>query len=219
MVKGLRWPFMVLLLASGILVLAWITRPEATPSAESRAAMVTPSPTLPLTPDIAPTSNSQVAPTPAAVPSTPPPGNILVEALVGQLHKLNPLLATYNPVDRDISSLIFEGLTTTDDYGEIIPNLATSWTVSADGLEYIFVLREDVLWQDGIHFTADDVVFTVNTMGDPLFPGAASLHDFWRTIEADALSDHLVRFRLTQPLASFPDQLRIGIIPAHVLKG
>jgi peptide/nickel transport system substrate-binding protein len=220
MLKGLRWPFVVLVLASGLLVLAWITRPEAAPSAESRAATVTPSPTLPLTPDVAPTSTIiQVSPTPAAVPSTPTPENILVEALVGQIHKLNPLLATYNPVDRDITSLIFEGLTTTDDYGEIIPDLAKSWTVSPDGLEYIFVLRENVLWQDGVPFTADDVVFTVNTMGDPLFPGAASLHDFWRTIEVDALSEHLVRFRLTQPLASFPDQLRIGIIPAHVLKG
>jgi len=219
MVKGLRWPFLVLVLASGLLVLAWIARPDATSSTESRAVTGTPSPTLPSTPDIAPTADVPAEPTPATVPSTPTPGNILVEALVGQIHKLNPLLASYNPVDRDITSLIFEGLTTADDYGEIIPNLAKSWTASPDGLEYIFILREDVLWQDGIPFTAEDVVFTVSTMSDPLFPGAAPLHDFWSTIEADALSDHLIRFRLTQPLASFPDQLRIGIVPAHVLKG
>jgi peptide/nickel transport system substrate-binding protein len=219
MFKGLRWPFLVLVLASGLLVLAWVTRPEATPGARSGAVTVTSSPTLPPTPDVAPTSDIPAAPTPAAVLSTPTPENILVEALVGQIHKLNPLLATYNPVDQDITSLIFEGLTTTDDYGEIIPNLATSWTVSPDGLEYIFALREDVLWQDGVPFTAEDVVFTVNTMSDPLFPGAAPLHDFWRTVEADALSEHMVRFRLTQPLASFPDQLRIGIVPAHVLRG
>jgi len=33
------------------------------------------------------------------------------------------------------------------------------------------------------------------------------------------LDEHTVRFRLTQPLASFPDQLRIGIVPEHVLRG
>jgi peptide/nickel transport system substrate-binding protein len=145
--------------------------------------------------------------------------NILVEAVVGQIVKLNPLLATYNPVDRDITSLIFEGLTTTNDYGEIIPDLAESWTVSTDGLQYVFVLRGDILWQDGLPFTAHDVAYTITLISDPLFPGAEPLREFWRTVEVDALSDTLVRFRLTQPLASFPDQLRIGIVPAHVLEG
>jgi peptide/nickel transport system substrate-binding protein len=151
--------------------------------------------------------------------SLPPPENILVEALIGDIRKLNPLLATHNPVDRDITSLIFEGLTATNEYGEIIPDLAESWTVSSDGLEYIFVLRDDVLWQDGIPFTAEDVMLTASILGDPQFPGAASLYEFWRTVEVDALDTHMVRFRLTQPLASFPDQLRIGIIPAHVIAG
>ncbi|MCZ7538970.1 MAG: peptide ABC transporter substrate-binding protein [Anaerolineae bacterium] len=138
---------------------------------------------------------------------------------MGRIVKLNPLLATYNPVDRDITSLIFEGLTASNEYGEIVPRLAESWTVSPDGLQYFFALRQDVLWQDGLPFTADDVVFTFRLLGDPLFPGAESLRAFWRTVEVDALSESLVRFRLTQPLASFPDQVRIGVVPAHVLEG
>ncbi|MBN1564627.1 MAG: ABC transporter substrate-binding protein, partial [Anaerolineae bacterium] len=145
------------------------------------------------------------------------PENVLVEALIGTIRKLNPLLATYNVVDRDITALIFEGLTTTNQYGEIIPQLAKTWAVTPDGLEYIFVLRNDVLWQDGEPFTALDVVFTFNLLSDPLFPGATELYEFWRTIEVDLLARYVVRFRLTQPLASFPDQLRIGIVPAHVL--
>ncbi len=145
--------------------------------------------------------------------------NVLVEALVGQIRKLNPLLALYNPVDRDITALIFEGLTTTDDYGEIVPQLAASWTVTPDGLEYIVALREGVLWQDGVPFSAEDVVFTMRLMSDPDFPGPRALYDFWRTVEVEALDAHTVRFRLTQPLASFPDQLRIGIVPEHALQG
>jgi peptide/nickel transport system substrate-binding protein len=216
MLKGLRWPLLALLMASGLLILAWITRPENTPEPTPEPATAAPLALSTPVPTSAPEAITPVS-LPAAIPAAPE--NILVEALVGQIHKLNPLLATYNAVDRDITSLIFEGLTTTNDYGEIIPDLAKSWTVSQDGLEYLFELRDDVLWQDGLPFTAQDVVFTMNVMSDPRFPGAESLYKFWRTVEVDALSEHLIRFRLTQPLASFPDQLRIGIVPAHVLEG
>jgi peptide/nickel transport system substrate-binding protein len=111
-------------------------------------------------------------------------------------------------VDQDLTSLIFEGLTTTNNYGEIVPDLAESWSVSADGLEYIFTLRDDALWQDGVPFTAEDVALTFDLVGDPEFPGAAALRDFWKTVEVGPLGERMVRFRLTQPLASFPDYLR-----------
>lgn len=176
-----------------------------------------------LTASFAPTAGLAQEGTPARgdrlTISTATTPDVLVEALIGRIYKLNPLLDTYNSVDRDIVSLVFEGLTTTNDYGEIIPLLAESWTVSKDGLEYIVALRSDVLWQDGVPFTGEDVVFTFGLLADPQFPGAASLHEFWRTVEVDALSDQIVRFRLTQPLASFADYLRIGIVPAHVLRG
>jgi ABC-type transport system substrate-binding protein len=215
MLKGLRLPFVALAVASGLLVLALVTQPDDSNSSDPTS---TPEPTLP--PTAAPVVAAALQSTPeSSMPTPVPPPTVLVEALVGQIGKLNPLLATNNPVDQDIAALIFEGLTTTNEYGEVIPDLAESWRVTDNGLQYIFVLRQDVLWQDGIPFTAEDVVFTVELLSDPLFPGAESLHAFWSTVEVDALSETLVRFRLTQPLASFPDQLRIGLVPAHVLKG
>lgn len=143
----------------------------------------------------------------------------LREALVGEIRKLNPLFATNNPVDRDITSLIFEGLTTVNEYGEVVPDLAENWIVSADGLEYIVRLRRDVLWQDGIPFTAADVAYTFRTVRSALFPGDPNLRDFWRTVEIQVLDEYTVRFRLVQPLASFPEQLRLGIVPVHALEG
>jgi peptide/nickel transport system substrate-binding protein len=219
MLKGLRWPFLALMLAGGLLLLAFISRPDdASDSPPAAAATVTATPTPLLTPTPAMLATPTLE-SPVAVPDElPAPQNILVEAVVGDIRKLNPLLATYNPVDRDITALIFEGLTATNEYGEIVPDLAKSWTVSADGLEYIFVLRDDVFWQDGLPFTANDVAVTIGMMSDPLFPGAAYLHEFWRTVEVDALDLYMIRFRLTQPLASFPDQLRIGLLPAHVFE-
>jgi len=220
MLRGLRWPLLVLVLAAALFVTVLLTRSNETPGAAQEPAAETPIPTdIPATLAPAPTATEAAAEPPAAPPAPQPAPNVLVEALVGQIQKLNPLLATYNPVDRDITALIFEGLTTTNDYGEIVPDLARGWTVSDDGLQYIVELRDDVLWQDGIPFTAEDVVFTMSLVADPAFPGAEMLHAFWRTVEVDALDQHLVRFRLTQPLASFPDQLRLGIVPRHALEG
>ena len=215
MPRGLRLPFAALVLASALLIAALLARRS---DGRTLPATATPEPSPPPTP-------GPLGVTPVAAPvesgGTLPavPGNVLVEALVGHIGRLNPLLATYNPVDRDITALIFEGLTTTNEYGEIVPDLAESWTVSPDGLDYFVTLRRDVLWQDGLPFTAEDVVFTFRLLGDPLFPGAEELRTFWRTVEVDALTETIVRFRLTQPLASFPDQLRMGIVPAHVLEG
>ncbi|RPJ01666.1 MAG: hypothetical protein EHM39_02980, partial [Chloroflexi bacterium] len=229
MLKGLRWPLLALILAGGLLLLAYLSRPDDEKSNEPAAAnagTATPtalSPTPEPTP--LPTSSTESAPTTVTelqlvspAESLPAPENILVEAVVGEIRKLNPLLAANNPVDRDITSLIFEGLTRTNEYGEVIPALAKSWTISTSGLEYLFVLREDVLWQDGLPFTADDVAVTLAMISDPVFPGDAALHEFWRTVEVDVLDRTMIRFRLTQPLASFPDQLRIGLLPAHVFK-
>jgi peptide/nickel transport system substrate-binding protein len=55
----------------------------------------------------------------------------------------------------------------------IEPRLATSWTVSDDGLSYTFNLREGVLFSNGDPLTADDVVYSINRLkgvqGTPSF--------------------------------------------------
>jgi peptide/nickel transport system substrate-binding protein len=45
------------------------------------------------------------------------------------------------------------------DLNGINPNVAESWEVSDDGLEFTFHLREGMRWSDGEPFTADDFVF------------------------------------------------------------
>src|SRR5689334_7860846 len=46
------------------------------------------------------------------------------------------------------------------DMKTLTPGLATSWTVSADGLVYTFKLRDDVSFCSGRKMTAKDVVAT-----------------------------------------------------------
>lgn len=71
---------------------------------------------------------------------------------------LDPALAVDAETFR-VTRQIFEGLVNVDpDTGAPQPGLATSWTVSDDGLTYTFTLRRGVLFQDGTKFTADAVV-------------------------------------------------------------
>lgn len=58
-----------------------------------------------------------------------------------------------------------DGLMSYDRHGMRLPHLATSWETSADGKTYTFKLRSGVKWSDGQPFSADDVVFTLNTFG------------------------------------------------------
>jgi peptide/nickel transport system substrate-binding protein len=48
------------------------------------------------------------------------------------------------------------------DTGEPVPYLATSWSVSEDGLVWTFHLRDDVRFHDGTPLTAEEYVWTIN---------------------------------------------------------
>jgi peptide/nickel transport system substrate-binding protein len=208
MLKGYRGPLLALLLSVVLLGAVIVTRPPDVVSTPPPVQTALP-PTATLLPTLTP------APT---IPFQQLDTATLHEAVVGCFKKLNPLLVGYNQTDRDITSLIFEGLATTNAYGIPIPDLAASWLVSSDGLVYAVKLRTDVLWQDGIPFTSADVLFTIKLMQDPAFPGPTDLHRFWETVNVEALDEHTVRFTLAQPLAAFLDYLRIGIVPEHALR-
>ena len=229
MLKGYRAPLAAVLVALVILGLVVLSRPTELPIPTPNTIIVSATP-LPsqinASSSVAPTNVPTTAPTNPGQPSFVPTAltavdpTTLKEALIGSPKKLNPLLAGYNPIDRDITSLIFEGLFTTDVYGASVPDLAAAPAdVSDDGLGYAITLRSDVTWQDGVPFSADDVLFTIHLMQAPDFPGAKDLQAFWQSIEVDALDAHTVRFRLAQPLASFPEFLRIGLLPEHILRG
>lgn len=212
MFRGFRWQLAALLLAAGLFVISLLLR-------ENQQIETPPDPT-PET-SVATQEIIDIPATSTPAPTSDAPAEIATyrEALVGEVRRLNPVLAGSNPVDEDITSLIFEGLTRTNGYGEPVPALAERWIISSDGLEYIVFLRQDILWQDGIPFTAEDVLYTMSILRDPEFPGTADLGAFWRTVETEKLGDFIVRFRLTQPLGTFLDKLRIGILPEHALRG
>jgi peptide/nickel transport system substrate-binding protein len=48
----------------------------------------------------------------------------------------------------------------------IIGDLASSWTISPDGMKYTFNLAKNAKWHDGKPFTADDVIYSFDKMLD-----------------------------------------------------
>lgn len=152
----------------------------------------------------------------AADPVTQP--QIYREGLVGGPQYLNPLLASRNPVDQDITALIFEGLTRQVTIGQYEPQLARSWVVSDDGLVYTFTLRDDVQWSDGAPFSGQDVLFTLRLIQDPQFPGDPSWHQLWQQVAIELTDEYTIRFTLDEPRPEFLAFTTIGIVPRHLLQ-
>jgi len=62
----------------------------------------------------------------------------------------------------------FEGLTAISADGKVIPAAAESWEVSADKKSYTFTLRNDIKWSNGDDVTADDFVFGLRRLFNPV---------------------------------------------------
>ena len=156
---------------------------------------------------------------PRSTVTVPDTGGTYVEGVAGTPQYINPLLCQLHDEDRDLCSLTFAGLTKFNDTGDVVPDLATTWNISDDGITYTFKLRQDAKWSDGASVTANDVVFTAQMLQDPGFPGRSDVGSLWRTIKVNKLDDYTVQFQLSQPLAPFLDFTTIGLLPQHVLSG
>ncbi|NIS82144.1 MAG: hypothetical protein GTO14_18485 [Anaerolineales bacterium] len=151
-------------------------------------------------------------------PPQPVVGGVYVEALVGEIQRLNPILDIYNQTDRDIDRLIYSSLVRFDEQGMPRPDIA-DWAVTADATIYTLTLRENAVWHDGEPVTSDDVVYTYSKLQDPDYPGPENLHEFWAQINIIRLDEKSVQFQLPEPFAPFLDYLSVGLLPDHLLRG
>ncbi|MFI5284091.1 MAG: peptide ABC transporter substrate-binding protein [Candidatus Dormibacterales bacterium] len=153
---------------------------------------------------------------PVATVPKPARGGTAIEALVGPAAVLNPLFAA-DDSERDVDSVIYQGLTTVDGQQNVVGLLASDWAVSPDHLTYTFDIRQGVRWADGQPFSADDVLFTFQVLQDLEYsqPGA----EFWRDIGVASGGPGQVVFSLRAPSSAFPLALRIGIIAKHLFAG
>lgn len=145
--------------------------------------------------------------------SVPKKGGTLVEGIVGTPRFINPLLAVTN-ADKDMVALLYSGLMKLGPDGMLIPDMAESITISDDGLIYNVVLREGLTFHDGTPVTADDIIFSVSRIQDPLLK--SPLIASWEGVATEKISDRELNFVLEQQYAPFIENLTLGILPKHI---
>src|SRR5947208_13660303 len=134
----------------------------------------------------------------------------------------NPTLSS-SYYDQTVYGAMFSALAQRNDtiFKNMIPQLATGWSVASDQKTWTVALRPGVTWHDGVPFNATDVKFTFDALQDDSL--AADNEAFIKGIvggksDVTILDPYTVRFTLPSPYAYFVENvLTTSIIPAHVL--
>lgn len=115
--------------------------------------------------------------------------------------------------------LIYDSLIWKDESGQFIPWLATKWETPDKGKTWTFQLRDDVKWQDGQPFTAQDVAFTFNYLLENEPPPGVVFRPI-AVKSARAQSDTVVEIALEIPYAAFLQRVAgtQPIMPEHIWK-
>lgn len=145
--------------------------------------------------------------------SIPMTGGTLREGVVGVPRFVNPLLAVTD-ADKDLVALTYSGLMRQLPSGELIPDLAQSYTISDDGRTYDFILKDKIYFQDGKPITADDVIFTIQKSQDPTINSTKKVN--WDNVAIEKVTNREIKFILKQPYTPFLENTTLGILPKHL---
>lgn len=127
---------------------------------------------------------------------------------------------------------LFEGLYNEDGNGELVPAVATGYTVSDDKLTYTFTLRPEAKWSDGKPVVAGDFVYAWQRLADPK---TASEYAWYMelmqvknaadviagkaepsTLGVEAVDDHTLKVTINTPTPYFPQMLvHVSTFPAR----
>ena len=73
---------------------------------------------------------------------------------------LDPTAGAAAAIGEIVYANVFEGLTRIDRSGRVQPALAASWDISDDGKTYVFHLRTNATFHDGVAFSSNDVKYS-----------------------------------------------------------
>ena len=98
--------------------------------------------------------------------------------------------------------MVVEPLVQLNKQGKVVPDLATSWSTSSDGMTYTFDLRQNVKFSDGEPFNAAAVVKSLDRLNSPqtfaAVPGSLKIIK-----DVTAVNDHKVQIGLKSPFSPF----------------
>ncbi len=146
------------------------------------------------------------------------PRDRLVFALSGGPDTLDPQ-ATSATLAFQVNKSLYDTLVEPDDEGKIVPGLAESWSVSADGLVWTFRLRSGVRFHHGKVLDAGDVKATLERILDPA-TRSPKRGDFGAIKTIEVVDPLTVRMTLSERFAPFLATLAHGwgaILPADLI--
>lgn len=151
----------------------------------------------------------------------PSKGGVFAEGVIGQPRFVNPIYASSNDVDRDLTELLFAGLMKYDEKGEIVPDIAKEMPkVEDNGNSYRVSLKDNAFWSDSTNslhpqkLTAEDVIYTIKVIQDQNYK--SPLRASWLGVEVELISDYELRFKLKNPYSAFLENLTLKILPKHI---
>ena len=135
-------------------------------------------------------------------------GGELREGVISQPAFINPVVPV-TETDRDISQLVFSSLS----------DIADSIKAAPDNKSYAIRLKENAFWSDGQKLTADDIIFTIDTIQDP--ETRSPLYRNFQGVKAERVSELEVKISLSNPYAFFEEDhiKNLQIIPKHIFAG
>lgn len=113
---------------------------------------------------------------------------------------------------REILFNVFEGLVKPDPNGNLIPAVASDYTISGAGDTFTFTLRDGVKFHNGSTVTVGDVVYSISRAAG-LETGEPLIAAFSAVASVEATDDHTVVVKTAQPYIEFLSYLTAAIIP------
>ncbi len=140
----------------------------------------------------------------------PTQGGEYREGIIGQPKFLNPVLASA-PVDKAINRLVYSGLYTYDESGNIIPDLAEAMPeIDETRKIYTIKLRPNAQWHNNVFVTAEDVVYTIQSIQNEEY--SSPRRSEWLSTTVEKVDNQTVKFILQDASAPFIHNLTVPII-------
>ncbi|PQP86419.1 peptide-binding protein [Paenibacillus sp. AR247] len=150
----------------------------------------------------------------------PVDGGTLTYGSFSDIVSVNPLFVQ-DTASGDAAEFMYAKLYDINRTGEVVAEpwslAAEPMTISEDGLTYTIKLKDSAKWSDGEAITADDVVFTFNSIKDPKV-GSPGMSGFDKVTKVEKVDDLTVKITLKQVYAPFQYVLSTQIVPEHILK-
>lgn len=149
----------------------------------------------------------------------PKDGGTLTVSTFSDIVNADPLFVT-DTSSGDVDQFMYASLYDTDAKGNVVADpyslASDNLQASADGLTYTVKMKTNAKWSDGQPVTADDVIYTINTILDPK-SGSQLAPSFDHVKDIKKVDDHTLEIHMKSAYAPFPYSLTVQVVPSHIL--